>query len=198
MPGPEDNPGGPQAPAVWKFLVVHLGADLLAQDIDGHHLPLSLEPPISPAIAGWGLFKMRPNLMDRSFYVMANQRAVGADFCDIAARRIKFFARAQHPTFNKLPKGHPRLCALGHADLQRGFVKFPDLRNALLGHFAISLFAFDPDELAPQHFGHGTGRTCAEERIQHHIARVRRAHKHAMQQAFRLLRRMRLVTVVVF
>lgn len=42
----------------------HLGADLLAQQINGHLLPVAFKLPIGPAVAAGRAFQMRPDLMD--------------------------------------------------------------------------------------------------------------------------------------
>ena len=49
-----------------KGSVVHFGADLLAQHINRDQLPIALELPVGPAIAGRRVFHRRAHLMDRS------------------------------------------------------------------------------------------------------------------------------------
>ncbi len=49
----------------WESLVLcHFCADLLAQQINRHFLPVAFKLPIGPAVATWRAFQMRPDLMD--------------------------------------------------------------------------------------------------------------------------------------
>ena len=77
-------------------------------------------------------------------------------------------------------------------------VKFADRGDALGSDLAVLFFPFDPDKITAQHLGNRTCGARAEERIKDHIPGIGRTNQHAVQQAFRLLRRMRLVTVVIF
>ena len=54
-----------------------------------------------------------------------------------------------------------------------------------------------PMNLPPEPLGDGARRAGAEEGIEHHVAGLRRGDQNAMQQRFRLLRRMRLAAAVV-
>ncbi len=57
------NVGNAFRPYRWSMLR-HLGADLLAQQINGHFLPVAFKLPIGPAIAAWGALQMGTDLMD--------------------------------------------------------------------------------------------------------------------------------------
>ena len=78
--GVNDRTGAPSVTGA-GLIGLHLGADLLAQDVDGDHLAIALEVPIGPAVAAWRAFVMRADLMDRPFDVIADQRAIGAGLC---------------------------------------------------------------------------------------------------------------------
>ena len=78
-----------------NFECLHLGADLLAQNIDRHALPIALELPIGPAIAAWRPLKRRTDLMDRPFDVICDKRAISAYLRRLATGRYQRFARTQ-------------------------------------------------------------------------------------------------------
>ena len=175
------------------------GPDLLTQHVDRHRFAVTFKAPVGPAVAGRRVFQMRANLMDRAFDIVADQRSVCTNLGLVAlVHGIKLLARAQHPAFDQLAKRDARFGAFAGADFQRFAVELAHLRDALLSHLAIAFLAFNADELAPQHLGDGTGRASAKERVKDHIARIGRANQYTVQQRFRLLRRMRLVTVFVF
>ena len=64
------------------------GADLLAQNIDGDHFAIAFKVPICPAITGRRTFQMRAYLVDRPFYIRANQRAIRAHFGAVAVAKM--------------------------------------------------------------------------------------------------------------
>ncbi len=106
----------PQAPAVTcgcnsvrasGLICLHLGTDLLAQYVDGHHLAIAFEVPVGPAVAGGRPFQMGADLMDRALHVIADQRAVGADLgLESVAEGEEFFPRST--TWPKGTRGSAR------------------------------------------------------------------------------------------
>ena len=64
---PSDNPAG-------------YGSDLLAQDINWYPLAVFFVAPVGPTVAAWGLFIGRAHLVNGSFDVAADQRAIRAHF----------------------------------------------------------------------------------------------------------------------
>ncbi len=94
-------------------------------------------------------------------------------------------------------ESHARLLALGrglHEQLGRNRLHRGD---ACKGGCGIGLLALKPDEMAPQLLRHRTRRACAEERVEHHIAGIARGEQHAGEQAFGLLRGMKLVARLI-
>ena len=81
---------------VGRGLVGHLRPDLLAQDIDRHAFAVFLVAPICPTIAAWRFLISRTDLVDRSFDLVPDKRAIGTDLGGIpAVQGIKLFARAK-------------------------------------------------------------------------------------------------------
>ena len=72
-----------------------------------------------------------------------------------------------------------------------------DGSDSLLCGADIGLVALDPEKRAAEALGGGAGRARAEERVEHEVARLRRAHKNAVQKRLGLLRRMRLAAGAV-
>lgn len=80
--------GRPQAPAVSvcdEGLVRHFSANLLAQDVDGHAFAFFFVAPVCPAIATWRLLVGRADLVNGSFYVIADQRAISTNLGFVAS-----------------------------------------------------------------------------------------------------------------
>ena len=135
--------------------------------------------------------------MDRASGLFADQRAIGTHFGLFAARAGEHFTWAQHTALDELAKGDPGFCAFGHADRQGVAIIFAHVINSLLGDFAVTIFAFYSNKVTAQHFCHSSRRTCAKEWIQHHIAGVGGPKQNPVQQAFRFLRWMGFVTVLI-
>ena len=135
--------------------------------------------------------------MDGASGLAADQCAIGAHFGLFAAWAGEHFTRPQHTALDELTKGDPGFCTFGQADGQGVAVIFAQVVDPLLGNFAVCLFALNSDKVTAQHFCHSPRRACAKEWIEHHIAGVGGPKQNPVQQAFRFLRRMGLVTVFI-
>ena len=150
--------------------------------------------PIGPAVAAGRALQRGADLMDRALDVIADQAAIGADLGLMAvAQGIQLLSRAQHAAFDDLAERDAHLGAFGARGGDGVGVQTADAGQAAGGDLAIGLLALDADIVAAQHLGDGAGGAGAEERVQHHVARIGRAQDHPVQQRFGFLRRMRLV-----
>src|SRR3546814_6687050 len=57
---------------------VEVGAQLLAQHVNGDQLALDVEVPEGPAVAGRRALQMGADLVDRAFEIRGDERAIGA------------------------------------------------------------------------------------------------------------------------
>ncbi|MPL60869.1 hypothetical protein SDC9_06431 [bioreactor metagenome] len=154
--------------------------------------------PVGPAVARGRALEMGADLMDRALHVIADERAIGADLgLEAVADGIEFLARAQHAAFDQLAEGHARLGAFRGGGLERFLVELAHFLEPLQRHLAIGFLALDADVVAAEHLRHGAGGAGAKERVEHHVARIRRAEDDAVQKRLGLLRRMRLVAGIV-
>ena len=129
---------------------------------------------------------------------MADQGAVGAHPGDVAlADREQLLARPQHAPLHHLAKRDTGFGALGAGGLQRRGVQAAHPVDAVGGDPSVGFFAFNADEVTAEHLGNRSGGAGAKERVEDHIAGVGRRHDDPVQQAFRLLGRMRLVAVFI-
>ena len=141
--------------------------------------------------------------MDRScrrvFCRAKLQTAIGADTrFDFSRRAKKLTAGLEHAVFNQRAKRHTLLLfgALGHLQgciIQHGFGGY-----AFAGGGGIIGIGLNADKMPTQTLRHRAGCAGTEKRVQHHITGITGGQQDAVQQRFRLLRRVQLVPHLAF
>jgi hypothetical protein len=155
-----------------KIGSVHLGPDLLAQQVDRDQLAVAAEMPVGPAVAGGRALQRGADLMDRA--PMLGRRSAcrrRAPWPPARAGETSTSPGRSSPRSTSTPKG-----TRGSARFEAGDLQRPASAGApaqpRLGQRAIGRLALDPDEVAAQHLGHRAGGAGAEERVQHHVAGI--------------------------
>ena len=178
-------------------MACRFGADALAEEVDGHHVSVSVRvvAPECPAVAGGKALHQSADFVDRACDLVASffdmQGRVGFDRGAVALSFVEEeLPRVQKAAFEDDAEGDARFFAL--AKRRQGFDvrRFFGLRDAAFGVFGVSFIAVDADEVASQKFGGSTRRAGTEERIENDIARLGRRHDDAIEQGQWLLRRM--------
>ena len=109
---------------------------------------------------------------------------------------IKRIARLHHAALDQRAERDARLGAWRLGDAHRIAAGRLDFSEAGAGDFQIFGVAFNADIMAAETFGGGTGRARTEKGVEDEIARIGGREQDAVQQGFRLLRRMRLLAVI--
>src|SRR3546814_15263615 len=93
---------------------VEVGAQLLAQHVNGDQLALDVEVPEGPAVAGRSALQMGAELVDRAFEVRGDERAIGAHLgAPALVRAVQHGARHQTAVLAQPAERKERLAALG-------------------------------------------------------------------------------------
>lgn len=101
--------GGISKAVLEVALLAQLGTQLLTKVINRHGFPVTAEMPICPPVARRCAFKFRPYLVDRPFGVQSDKRAIGANFCTMAAiTAVQFLTRPQQAPLDQLTEGNTR------------------------------------------------------------------------------------------
>ena len=151
---------------------------------------------------GAGQFSSRGSVFFRPQF----HRTIGAHFCTDFARLVlrcagwaeKLHAGLHQPTLHQRAKGDARLRFRALRQFKLGIVQFFHAANALHGGFGIIGLGLNADKMPPQLFCHRASRAGAEKRVEHHITGLSTGQQNAMQQAFRLLRRVQLSAALIF
>ena len=136
--------------------------------------------------------------MDRTRRILADERTVRAHLgAEALVRAVQHRAGRQKPAFDHPAEGDAGFGAFRFRHLDRIVVRRLDRGDARARDTGVIPVALDADKPAAEPRRHGARRARAEEGIEHHIAGPGRGDHHAMEQGFRLLRRMRFFAVFV-
>src|SRR5690606_18867913 len=153
-----------------------------------------LEVPEGPAVAARRPLQGLADAVDRARFAARGDRAVCAHGRGPAALLVEQLgARSEETGLDELAESDARRVLAALHRRQRGFVQRQFLLDALERDAAVAFLALAADPLPAEALRHRAGRAGAEERIEHHVARLGRRQEHAVEQRLGLLRRVRLV-----
>ncbi len=166
-----------------------LQPDLAAQRVEHEQLPLPLDMPEGPAVAGGEALGQRADLVDRADH----RPSESVPSRTVAARRSGASRRARSRRLDEArfeqrqngTRGSLRL----RARRRRPRAAAASPRRCGRGGLGVLGLALDADEVAAERAGHGPGRAGAEEGIEDHVAGIGRRQDHARQQRFGFLGR---------
>ena len=154
--------------------------------------------PEGPAVARGRVLDLGAHAVDRTGILAHGQAAIGAhDGLPAALLVGQHGARRQPARFHQRAERHLGRSALALHGLERAFVERQGQLDALVGDLDIAVLALAADPVTAKALGNRAGGAGAEERVEHHVALVGRGQHDAIEQRFRLLRRVGLGAVAL-